>query len=148
MKSIVTAVALFAATPAFAHHNGYINPTTGQREYTDDNYEYRGWSGGWRSPRKCYEKKYKEVYRPGTADSPGYVDVYRTTVEVPCGWSRYSAPPTYREDNAPDECNEDAAFLGGILGGGVAAGISDPDAMVWSIPLGIVSGAITGCQID
>ena len=46
MKSIVTAVALFAATPAFAHHNGYINPTTGQREYTDDNYEYRGWSGG------------------------------------------------------------------------------------------------------
>ena len=96
MKSIVTAVALFAATPAFAHHNGYINPTTGQREYTDDNYEYRGWSGGWRSSRKCYEKKYKEVYRPGTADSPGYVDVYRTTVEVPCGWSRYSAPPTYR----------------------------------------------------
>ena len=67
---------------------------------------------------------------------------------MPCGWSRYSAPPTYREDNAPDECNEDAAFLGGILGGGVAAGISDPDAMVWSIPLGIVSGAITGCQID
>jgi len=36
MKSIVTAVALFAATPAFAHHNGYINPTTGQREYTDE----------------------------------------------------------------------------------------------------------------
>ena len=106
MKSIVTAVALFAATPAFAHHNGYINPTTGQREYTDDRYEYRGWSGGWRSSRKCYEKKYKEVYRPGTADSPGYVDVYRTTVEVPCGWSRYSAPPTYREDNAPDECND------------------------------------------
>ena len=63
MKSIVTAVALFAATPAFAHHNGYINPTTGQREYTDDNYEYRGWSGGWRSSRKCYEKKYKEVYQ-------------------------------------------------------------------------------------
>ena len=55
MKSIVTAVALFAATPAFAHHNGYINPTTGQREYTDDRYEYRGWSGGWRSSRKCYE---------------------------------------------------------------------------------------------
>ena len=41
MKSIVTAVALFAATPAFAHHNGYINPTTGHREYTDDRYEYR-----------------------------------------------------------------------------------------------------------
>ena len=42
MKSIVTAVALFAATPAFAHHNGYIDPTTGQREYTDDRSEYRG----------------------------------------------------------------------------------------------------------
>ena len=34
MKSIVTAVALFAATPAFAHHNGYINPTTGHEYQT------------------------------------------------------------------------------------------------------------------
>ena len=144
MKSIVTAIALFAATPAFAHHNGYINPTTGEPERSE--YEYRGWSG-WTSSRTCYEKKYKEVYRPGTANSPGYVDVYRTTVEVPCGWRR-SSPPSIRRDTAPNECNEDGAFLGGILGGGVAAGISDPDAMAWSIPLGIVTGAITGCQID
>ena len=35
-----------------------------------------------------------------------------------------------------------------ILGGGAAAAMSEKDAMGWSIPLGVVSGALIGCQVD
>lgn len=42
----------------------------------------------------------------------------------------------------------EGSILGGIAGGGIAAGLSKSDAMPWSIPLGVVGGALVGCQID
>ena len=151
MKSMLTAMTLLGVittpTTAFAHHNGSINPTTGEREY-------RGWSGS--RSRTCYEQRYKEVYIPGTSDSPGYVDYKRKTVAVPCYGDRYWRPP-YRDkgpravpvprEEDTNDCSE-GAVLGGILGGGVAGAISESDAYIWSIPLGIVSGAIAGCEVD
>ena len=153
MKSMLTAMTLLSVistpTAAFAHHNGSISPYTGEREY-------RGWSGS--RSRTCYEQRYKEVYIPGTSQSPGYVDYKRKTVPVPCYGDRYWRPrpnPPIRgipvPDLAPQEDNNDCtqgAILGGILGGGIAGGISEDDAMIWSIPLGIVSGAIVGCEAD
>lgn len=50
-----------------------------------------------------------------------------------------------KEDN--NSCIE-GTILGGIAGGGIAAGLSKGDAMPWSIPLGVVGGALVGCQID
>ena len=86
---------------------------------------------GWSSSRKCIRKEYREEYVPGTANSPGYVKSWHDTIEVPCRPWRSSPPrereprPIYQRPPSPDgnECS-DGAVLGGILGGGAAAALS------------------------
>ena len=104
---------------------------------------------GYSSSSTCTRKEYREEYVPGTARSPGYVKTWHDTVEVPCGWrERRSTPPRERIPS-PDgnECSE-GAILGGILGGGAGAALSQGDGRWWAIPLGIVSGSVIGCDID
>ena len=51
------------------------------------------------------------------------------------------------EDVDDNSCAE-GSLLGGILGGGIGAAASRQDGRLWAIPLGIVSGAMVGCQVD
>ena len=107
----------------------------------------------------CY--KNVEKYIPGYYNKHGqwvggYVDTDRK--RVPCG--RYYMPqtspdsfPRYEEEH-PDVGGHDdnscieGGVLGGILGGGAGAALSRGDGRLWAIPLGIVGGAMAGCQVD
>ena len=103
---------------------------------------------GYSSSSTCTRQEYREEYIPGTANSPGYVKSSHDSVEVPCNHPRPSRP-IYQREPSPDgnECSE-GAILGGILGGGAGAALSQGDGRWWAIPLGIASGAVIGCDID
>ena len=102
---------------------------------------------GYAHEEKCYRNEYREEYVPGTSNSPGYVKSYRERVKVPCNNRIYR-----RDDHLPKEVDDNSciegSILGGILGGGAGAAASRGDGRYWAIPLGIVSGAMVGCQID
>ena len=103
---------------------------------------------GYSSSSVCTRQEYREEYIPGTARSPGYINSWYDTVEVPCSL-RPKSPPIWQREPSPDgnECSE-GAILGGILGGGAGAALSQGDGRWWAIPLGIASGAVIGCDID
>ena len=76
--------------------------------------------------------------RPGYRAHPHRVESYR-----------HRRPGNYyREDHVDDNSCVEGTVIGGILGGGLAAGVSKSDAYAWSIPLGVVGGALVGCQVD
>jgi uncharacterized protein YcfJ len=54
--------------------------------------------------------------------------------------------PTWvvQDDNS---CIE-GSILGGIAGGGLGAALSRDAGRLWAIPLGVVGGAMAGCQVD
>ena len=94
----------------------------------------------------CYENV--ERYIPGYYDSNGYYvsgRLEKSRRQVRCGGHHHARQRPHQTDD--NSCIE-GSILGGILGGGIAGAVSQPDAMIWSIPLGIVGGAMTGCQID
>ncbi len=111
---------------------------------------------GYSESRTCFKTEYREEYVPGTENSPGYVKSWKDTLEVPChhnysigsGNSRtYRRHVTVYEDVDTNSCAE-GSLLGGILGGGIGAAASRKEGRLWAIPLGVVSGAMLGCQID
>ena len=112
---------------------------------------------GYSASRSCFKTEYREEYVPGNEDSPGYVKSWKDTVEVACeerqvnvhshGRPQYSRHVTVYEDVDENSCVE-GSLLGGILGGGIGAAASRQDGRLWAIPLGIVSGAMVGCQVD
>lgn len=112
---------------------------------------------GWAEEEKCYRTEYTEEYVPGTSKFPGYVKTRREKVRIRCRGRRYvpNYAPDYRhEEQHPNvgrvdenSCIE-GSILGGILGGGAGAAASRGDGRLWAIPLGIVSGAMVGCQVD
>ena len=112
---------------------------------------------GYSASRSCFKTEYREEYVPGNEDSPGYVKSWKDTVEVTCeerqvnvhshGRPQYSRRVTVYEDVDENSCVE-GSLLGGILGGGIGAAASRQDGRLWAIPLGIVSGAMVGCQVD
>ena len=142
MKLALAALLLFSALPADA------KPGRLQRIHRQTHYE-----------EYCY--KNVEKYIPGYYNKHGqwvggYVDTDRK--RVPCG--RYYMPqtspdtfPRYEEEH-PDVGSHDdnscieGGVLGGILGGGAGAALSRGDGRLWAIPLGIVGGAMAGCQVD
>ena len=106
---------------------------------------------GWAQEEKCYRNEYREEYVPGTSRSPGYVKSYKQRVKVPC--ENYHHPDvghTHGRKNANVDDNSciEGSVLGGILGGGAGAAASRGDGRLWAIPLGIVGGAMVGCQVD
>ena len=131
---------LFVAGPAFAG-----GPRVRHRQV---HYEER-----------CY--KNVEKYTPGYYNSHGTYMRGRVTVrrkEVPCRRIQYVPqvrPNRYYEDSHPnvggrvdDNSCIEGSILGGILGGGAGAAASRGDGRLWAIPLGIVGGAMVGCQVD
>ena len=125
MKQLLIPLALLIASPVYA---GDYTVHGGTRQTT------------------CYETVYLEEYVPGTAERPGYVRSYSEEVATDCGTSE---PPFYdevvREDN--NDCRQ-GAVLGGIAGAALGAGLSRDEGNLIGIPLGIVGGAIVGCQLD
>lgn len=114
---------------------------------------YRRWrqsnsyQPGYSSSSTCTRKEYREEYIPGTAHSPGYVKTWHDTIEVPCNRTRTTVIRERTPSPDGNECIE-GSVLGGILGGGAAAAISQGDGRWWAIPLGIVGGSMIGCDID
>ena len=106
---------------------------------------------GWLQEEKCYRNEYREEYVPGTSRSPGYVKSYKQRVKVPCRRHHRHEEhhhPNVGHGHVDDNSCIEGSVLGGILGGGAGAAASRGDGRLWAIPLGIVGGAMVGCQVD
>ena len=108
------------------------------------------YQAGYSTSRNCFKTEYREEYIPGNADSPGYVQSFHETIEVPCKHSEeslrrggYTRKTTIEFDN--NDCS-DGKIAGGLLGGGIGAAVSRGDGRWWAIPLGAVLGSKIGCD--
>ena len=121
---------------------------------------------GYTTQGSCYKEIYREEYVPGTRSSQGYVKSFTDKVEVPCSpfakvhhqrsipsynYSRtktrfYKPTTSYRvsRPNASSSSCRSSRATGGVLGGGLAAAVSQKDAWGWTIPLGTVIGLRVG----
>ena len=103
----------------------------------------------------CIKKVYREEYIPGTSRSnPGRVRGFYERQKVPC--EAPSAPKRARQgqssaanSGAPDDnsCVE-GSILGGIAGGAAGGTLATKNNWIWSIPAGVIGGALIGCQVD
>ena len=103
----------------------------------------------------CVKKVYREEYIPGTSRSnPGRVRGYYERKRVPC--DAPSAPERARQGQSlaptsgtPDDnsCVE-GSILGGIAGGAAGGTLATKKNWIWSIPAGVIGGALIGCQVD
>jgi len=79
----------------------------------------------------------------------GYVKVTREP--TPCnggGYGNYQTNAPYVTQSVP-RCDRNKTIFNGLLGGGIAASLSKPDAYAWSVPLGLalgVSSSRIGCR--
>ena len=110
------------------------------------------YQAGYSTSRNCFKTEYREEYIPGNADSPGYVQSFHETIEVPCEHSSeslrrggYTRKTTIQFDN--NDCT-DGKIAGGLLGGGLGAALSRDDGRWWAIPLGAVLGSRIGFEIE
>ena len=110
------------------------------------------YQAGYSTSRNCFKTEYREEYIPGNADSPGYVQSFHETIEVPCEHSSeslrrggYTRKTTIQFDN--NDCT-DGKIAGGLLGGGLGAALSRDDGRWWAIPLGAVLGSRIGCEME
>ena len=88
----------------------------------------------------CTRTEYREEYIPGTKSNPGYVRNYEVDIEIPCAGEKVQK---YKEE----ECT-DGKIAGALLGGGIGGAISRKEGRWWAVPLGAVTGAAIGCQVD
>lgn len=107
------------------------------------------------SGARCFEEVWREEYVPGSYNSRGYVRRWQEKVQVPCHRpSRdrrgYGTPPPtpYREQNADNNSCLEGSILGGLAGAAGGAALSRGEGNFIGIPLGILGGALIGCQID
>jgi len=101
---------------------------------------------------QCFKEVYREEYIPGTRNSPGRVRRWTENVEVPCQAPQreYHPEPQTRSQPEPADDNSciEGSILGGIAGAAGGAALSRDEGMFIGIPLGIVGGALIGCQLD
>ena len=106
---------------------------------------------GYSRDVNCYKDVYREEYIPGTKERPGYVRRYTSKKQIPCGnrrRPRFIQPYNHSNNSVDDNSCIEGSILGGILGGGAGAIASRGDGRLWAIPLGVVGGALVGCQVD
>jgi hypothetical protein len=107
---------------------------------------------------QCFEDTYHEEYIPGTKSQPGRVRRWTEQKEVACAYSGgYSEPSRGPKPNVsgnpstsvPDDnsCLE-GTIIGGIGGGALGGVLATESNWIWSIPTGIIGGAMAGCQLD
>ena len=108
--------------------------------------------------RQCFRNVYREQYVPGTQGRPGYVRRWNERKEVPCynaGSDGYYYPqqgPPYESRGPVDDIDDNSciegSILGGIGGGAIGGAAATQENWIWSIPTGIIGGALIGCQLD
>lgn len=111
----------------------------------------------------CMKRVYREEYIPGTSKSnPGRVRSWYERKKVPCqghvsGQVRAPrrAPRTQPQvrGNAKDARVDDnscieGSIIGGIAGGAAGGTLATKKNWIWSIPAGVIGGALVGCQVD
>ena len=96
----------------------------------------------------CYETVYREEYIPGTRGNPGRVRTWNERVEVPCENTSYHNEPRTSHSNVDDNSCLEGSIIGGIAGGAAGGTLATQENWIWSIPTGIIGGALVGCQID
>lgn len=106
--------------------------------------DYR--QGGGVEETACYETRYTEEYIPGTASRPGRVQSSTRRVRVPC--SNSSSHSHAQPSNVDDNSCIEGSIIGGVLGGAAGGTLATQENWIWSIPAGIVGGAMVGCQVD
>jgi len=120
-------------------------------------YRYRSSRSGYTYDEKCFRTEYSEQYIPGNSNRRGYVKTHRERVRIPCARPRFmpQTSPNYRyEREHPNVGRHDdnscieGTVAGGLLGGALGGVLSTQENWIWSIPLGVVGGAMTGCQVD
>ena len=95
---------------------------------------------------ECYRNV--EQYVPGYQTPDGrFVNGYvkRQRESIPCGGVSGGG---YVSQSVP-RCDRNSTIFNGLLGGGIAAAFSKPDAYKWSVPLGLalgVSSSRIGCK--
>ena len=126
-----------------------ITPVAAADQYQsafDNQYEQQS---GYSKSRTCYRSEYREEYIPGTEDDPGYVRSWKETIEVPCNddtaKGRVIRETVVEYDD--NDCSE-GTVAGGLLGGGLAAFGTRGKDRWWTIPTGIIGGAMVGCAMD
>jgi len=130
---------------ALAFAAATLMPTAALAEHRRSAYTHR--------TEYCQRFQVREEYIPGRYDAhgryqKGYVQIFRD--EAPCWKNRYTDERRDRQHHQEryehSSCRTTPTVLGGLLGGGIAAGVSKPDAYVWSVPVGAaVGGALIGC---
>ena len=112
--------------------------------------DYR--QGGGVEETACYETVYREEYIPGTSRNPGRVRNYRERVEVPCRDQGYRGGIVPNNDYGYNDYDDNSciegAIIGGIAGGAAGGTLATQENWIWSIPAGLIGGAMVGCQID
>ncbi len=108
---------------------------------------------GGMSEESCFKYEYREEYVPGTSENPGYVKSYRDKVEVPCRRGPYRPSGHHghiEQSTGPVDDNScvEGSILGGLAGGALGGVLATEENWIWSIPAGVIGGAMTGCQID
>ena len=137
MKLVLATMMLLSALPVSAE-------SIGDRSNRQAQNSQRGYA----SQNRRYRKENSAEYTPGTSKSPGYVPSSKQPVEVPCNREVYRRDDAPRRHNTDDNSCIEGSILGGIAGGGAGAALSRKEGRLWAIPLGIVGGALVGCQVD
>ena len=102
--------------------------------------------GGYATERTCYKDVYREEYTPGTRNNPGRVRRWTEQKEVPCeNQSTYRPNQSYNTDD--NSCIE-GSIIGGIAGGAAGGTLATQENWIWSIPAGVIGGAVLGCSLD
>jgi hypothetical protein len=137
---IVTLLTLSTAIPVIA------GPVHRQGE--------RSYQPGYSYQEKCYKRVYREEYIPGTMNNPGKIVRHFDKVETRCKNKRretiYDAPPVRQTPRAGVDDNSciEGTILGGLAGGAIGGVAATKENWIWSIPAGIIGGAMAGCQVD
>ena len=107
--------------------------------------------GGGVQETSCYETVYREEYIPGTRGNPGTVRTWNERVKVPCtviDQNSQSVIDNNSQSNFDDNSCIEGAIIGGIAGGAAGGTLATQENWIWSIPAGLIGGAMVGCQID
>ena len=138
MKLFIAALLTLSAVPAYAEHK----------------YDDRSYQPGYSYEEKCYKRVYREEYIPGTMNNPGRVVRHFDKVETKCKvkphetiYDAPAAPPTPKANVDDNSCVE-GTVIGGIAGGALGGVLAKKENWIWSIPVGIIGGAMAGCQVD
>ena len=108
--------------------------------------------GGGVEERECFETIYTEEYIPGNSRRPGRVITNRERIQVPCREeeprSHYLPADPPSRSNVDDNSCIEGSIIGGIAGGAIGGAAATQENWIWSIPAGVIGGAVVGCQID